>query len=164
MEAQQLFSIGHSNVPVARLIVLLQQHHIGVVCDVRSAPYSRYNPQFNRENLATSLQDQDIIYRFMGESLGGKPQDPMLFSEDGHTPDYIKIAASPTFARSIERLIGLGTQTRTAFMCGEADYRRCPRHVLVTPALIERGITVWHILPDGDLVRGVAVPLQERMF
>ena len=164
MKAPQLFSIGHSNVPVARLLTLLQQHHINIVCDVRSAPYSRHNPQFNRETLATSLQDQDILYHFMGESLGGKPKDPMLFSEDGHTPDYAKIAVSTTFARGIERLIGLGTQAPTAFMCSEADYRRCHRHFLVTPALIERGVTVWHILPDGDLARGVAVPLQERMF
>ncbi|MEM8535603.1 MAG: DUF488 domain-containing protein [Chloroflexota bacterium] len=164
MEAQQLFSIGHSNVPVAHLIALLQQHHISIVCDVRSAPYSRYNPQFNRETLATSFQEQGIVYHFMGESLGGKPKYPMLFSEDDHTPDYAKIAVSTTFARGIERLIGLGTQAPTAFMCSEADYRRCHRHFLVTPALIERGVTVWHILPDGDLVRGVAVPLQERMF
>lgn len=164
MEAQQLFSIGHSNVPVERLIMLLQQHDISVVCDVRSAPYSRHNPQFNRETLASSLQGQGMIYRFVGESLGGKPKDPALFNEDGHTPDYVKIAASTTFARGIECLIDLGTQARTAFMCSEANYRHCHRHFLVTPALIERGVTVWHILPDGDLARGVAVPLQERMF
>src|SRR3954447_21486449 len=134
-----LYSIGHSNVAAERLIALLEQHNIRTLCDVRSAPYSRYNPQFNRENLAETLRMTSIAYRFMGDTLGGKPADGALRTEDGALADYAKIAASPDFQRAISQLIDLGQRAPTAFMCGEADYHGCHRHRLIAPALIERG-------------------------
>src|SRR6476620_1706721 len=112
--APTLFSIGHSNVAATRLIVLLEQHSIRTLCDVRSAPYSRYNPQFNRESLAESLRAEAIAYRFMGDSLGGKPADGALRTEDGALPDYDKIAASPVFLRGLDQLIALGASGSTA--------------------------------------------------
>jgi hypothetical protein len=39
-----IFTIGHSNIPAGRLVELLQQHEIATVLDVRSMPYSRYQP------------------------------------------------------------------------------------------------------------------------
>jgi uncharacterized protein (DUF488 family) len=160
----QLYSIGHSNVPVERLIALLGQHAITTLCDVRSAPYSRYNPQFNRESLADTLRTAVIAYRFMGDTLGGKPADGALRTEDGAQPDYDKIAASPTFLRGLDQLIALGANGPTAFMCSEADYRVCHRHRLIAPALIGRGVVVWHIMPDGGLERGEIEAQQMRMF
>jgi uncharacterized protein (DUF488 family) len=159
-----LFSIGHSNVAAERLIALLEQHSIRTLCDVRSAPYSRYNPQFNRETLAETLGAADIAYRFMGDTLGGKPADGALRTEDGALPDYAKIAASPNFQRGLNQLIDLGRRAPTAFMCSEADYHTCHRHRLIAPALIERGVLVWHILPDGGRERGEIEPQQMRMF
>lgn len=152
-----LYSIGHSNVAAERLIALLEQHSIRTLCDVRSAPYSRYNPQFNREALAATLHSANIAYRFMGDALGGKPAD-------GSRPDYAKIALSPGFQRALDQLIDLGQRTPTTFMCGEADYHGCHRHRLITPALIEGGVQVWHIMADGRCERGEIEPQQMQMF
>ena len=160
----QLYSIGHSNVPTERLIALLCQHSIATLCDVRSAPYSRYNPQFNRESLAESLRAAGIVYRFMGDTLGGKPDDDALRTADGALPDYDKIAASAAFQRGLDQLIALGARGPTAFMCSEADYHVCHRHRLIAPALIGRSLTIWHILHDGGLERGEVEPQQTRMF
>ena len=160
----QLYSIGHSNVQTERLIALLRQHSIATLCDVRSAPYSRYNPQFNRENLAEALRVAKIAYRFMGDTLGGKPEDSALRTEDGALPDYAKIAASPKFQRGLDQLIALGAHGPTAFMCSEADYHPCHRHRLITPALIDRAVEVWHIMHDGGLEHGEIEPQQTRMF
>jgi uncharacterized protein (DUF488 family) len=160
----RLYSIGHSNVPVERLIELLAQHRIVTLCDVRSAPYSRYNPQFNREDLAAHVRAAGLAYNFMGDTLGGKPADAGLRTEDGALPDYDKIAASPAFLRGLEQLIALGDRGPTAFMCSEADYHPCHRHRLIAPALIRRGVTVWHIMHDGSLERGEIEPQQLRMF
>jgi len=159
-----LYSIGHSNVAAERLIALLEQHSIRTLCDVRSAPYSRYNPQFNREALAETLRAAGIAYRFMGDTLGGKPTDSALRTEDGALPDYARIAASPDFQRGLNQLIDLGRRAPTAFMCSEADYHGCHRHRLIAPALIERGVLVWHIMPDGSRERGAIEPQQMRMF
>jgi uncharacterized protein (DUF488 family) len=160
----QLYSIGHSNVEVERLLGLLRRHDIAALCDVRSAPYSRYNPQFNREALAASLREAGIAYRFMGDTLGGKPADSALRTEDGALPDYDKIASSPAFRGGLDQLIALGAAAPTAFMCSEADYHSCHRHRLIAPALIARGVVVWHILSDGRLDRGEIEARQMRMF
>jgi uncharacterized protein (DUF488 family) len=162
--APTLFSIGHSNVAAERLIALLEQHNIQALCDVRSAPYSRYNPQFNRETLAATLQAASIAYRYMGDALGGMPTDSALRTEDGAHADYARIAAAPSFQHALSQLIELGQRTPTAFMCGEADYHGCHRHRLITPALIERGVVVWHIMANGSRERGEIEPQQMRMF
>jgi uncharacterized protein (DUF488 family) len=52
---QLLFTIGHSNHSIGRFVELLRLHGIEIVCDVRSTPYSRFNPQFNRESLTAAL-------------------------------------------------------------------------------------------------------------
>ena len=163
-QAVQLFSIGHSNVETQALVDLLHRHTIATVCDVRSAPYSRYNPQFNREALAASLQEARIAYRFMGEALGGKPAASALRTDDGALPDDDKIWVEPTFLRGLDQLIALGSTAPTAFMCAEADYHSCHRHRLITPALIRRGVTVWHIMHDGSLEQGMLEARQMRMF
>ncbi|HEX5690648.1 MAG TPA: DUF488 domain-containing protein [Roseiflexaceae bacterium] len=163
-QAVQLFSIGHSNVEAQALIDLLRRHAIATVCDVRSAPYSRYNPQFNREALAASLQDAGIVYRFLGDALGGKSTGNAVRTADGAPPDYDTIRAEPRFVRGLDQLIALGSAGPTAFMCAEADYHSCHRHRLISPALIGRGVTVWHIMHDGRLEQGTIEARQMRMF
>jgi uncharacterized protein (DUF488 family) len=163
-ETIRLYSIGHSNVKTERLIELLEQHGITAVCDVRSAPYSRYNPQFNRENLAESLRQAGLSYHYLGKQLGGMPDDPALRTEDGALPDDTKIMASARFQQGLDRLIALGRQQRTAFMCSEADYRGCHRHRLITPALLNRDIEVVHVMHDGSLQQAQVEPIQIRMF
>jgi uncharacterized protein (DUF488 family) len=159
-----LYSVGHSNVATEQFVALLQHYSIANVCDVRSAPYSRYNPQFSRETLQANLRAHGIGYRYMGDELGGIPDDPQLRTDDGTRADYAKIAASPAFQHGIDTLIALGTRAPTVFMCGEADYHGCHRHKLITPALIERGVVVLHILRDGGVARGEIAPHQLSMF
>ena len=71
-----VFTIGHSTHPQERFIALLRQHGITALCDVRSKPYSRMNPQFNREELEEALLAHGIAYRFLGEELGARSDDP----------------------------------------------------------------------------------------
>ena len=68
----EIFTIGHSNHSLERFLELLKQHRIEAVCDVRSSPYSRMNPQFNRENLKQSLREVNITYVFLGRELGAR--------------------------------------------------------------------------------------------
>jgi uncharacterized protein (DUF488 family) len=43
----KLFTIGHSNHSLDKFIRLLEDNGIMTLVDVRTAPHSRYNPQFN---------------------------------------------------------------------------------------------------------------------
>jgi len=46
-----IYTVGHSNHPIERFIDLLKPYGITALADVRSTPYSRFNPQFRREKL-----------------------------------------------------------------------------------------------------------------
>ncbi len=149
-EAGTLWSIGHSNLPVERFIPLLAAHQIALVADVRTAPYSRHWPQFNREELARSLKAAGIGYVFLGRELGGKPDNLALRGSRG-LPDYDAIAATPLYQDGLARLMALGREQRVAFMCSEGDPAHCHRERLVARSLRAAGWRVEHILSDGSL-------------
>lgn len=145
-----VYSIGHSNQSADQLIALLQQHGIALLADVRSNPASRFVPQFNRENLRKSLDAAGIGYRWLGQALGGKPRAP-----------------EPVFNAGIGNLLDLAGEQRVAMMCAERDPLHCHRTHLVTPALLQRGASVAHILGDGTLLPHDALqqaPKQQSLF
>lgn len=145
-----IYTIGHSNHPIERLVALLQQHHIEALADVRSNPYSRFNPQFNREKLQVSLGAAGIRYVFLGEELGARSKDPTCYDENGRV-SYTRLAATSLFRRGIQRLQTGMQQHRIAIMCAERDPLECHRTILVTRELERTGIPVTHILHDGSL-------------
>ncbi len=48
-EMTEIFTIGHSNHDMLHFLGILRRHRIEMLVDVRSEPYSRYAPQFNKE-------------------------------------------------------------------------------------------------------------------
>ncbi len=51
-----VFTVGHSTRTLEEFIELLQANKVTLVVDVRTAPHSRHNPQFNKENLPNHLK------------------------------------------------------------------------------------------------------------
>jgi uncharacterized protein (DUF488 family) len=113
---------------------------------VRRTPYSRRNPQFNRETLAASLKADGIAYVHLGDALGGRPRG------GSGAPDYAAMAAAPEFAAGLDRLVAGARTHRVAMMCAERDPKDCHRCLLVSRALARHGVSVGHILGDGTLV------------
>src|SRR5439155_24000994 len=72
-ESHRLFTVGHSNLEAEGLLGLLRAAGVTAVADVRSSPYSRRLPQFNRAALEASLRAAGIAYVFLGAELGGRP-------------------------------------------------------------------------------------------
>ena len=72
MTQTEIFTVGHSNHSGGYFLSLLKKHNIAFVVDVRSAPYSRFNPQFNKDDLKASLKSNGITYAFFGKDLGGE--------------------------------------------------------------------------------------------
>jgi uncharacterized protein (DUF488 family) len=145
----RLFTIGHSNGGVEQLLDLLAGYGIETLVDVRTAPYSRFCPQFNGPDLQRAVEAAGLRYRFAGTALGGKPTDDALRAIDG-TPDYDKIAASEEYQDGLRELEALAAECAVAIMCSEADPARCHREKLIARSLRARGIEVIHILPDGS--------------
>lgn len=159
----QIFSIGHGGRTLAGLVDDLRRHAIGYLIDVRSAPYSRYQPAFCRDPLRATLERQGLTYVYLGDALGGRPDDPACYDEAGAV-DYARCRERPAFQRGLERLlIAHGKALRICLMCAEAKPAQCHRTRLISAALAERGIDVAHILGDGTLVAqsALAVPQGE---
>jgi len=142
-----LYTIGHSNHTIERFIELLQSHSISAVGDVRSAPYSRFSPQFNKEALATSLRPTGIAYVFLGRHLGARPDDPACYRDNRVHFDLL--SRTSLFQEGLERLrTGLRT-LRIALMCAEKDPIDCHRFVLVCRHLRNEEFNIRHIREDG---------------
>ena len=159
----EIYTIGHSNHTVESFITLLREHAIEVLVDVRSQPYSRYVPHFNREPLAHVLREQGFAYEYRGDRLGGRPVDEGFLLADGSV-DYDRLRASQDFQQALDELLALAQERRVALMCAEGDHNRCHRGLLITPALLARDVTVLHIQPDGSLVDAASEPHQLSLF
>jgi uncharacterized protein (DUF488 family) len=150
VDGLEVLTIGHSAHPYDRLVELLRAAGVTAVADVRTSPYSRRFPQFNRDALEARLRADGLAYSFLGEELGGRPKDRDCY-RDG-VADYERMAAATEFARGLARVIEGARRYRIALMCAEQDPLDCHRCLLVARALEARGVTTGHILPDGRIV------------
>ena len=160
-----LLSVGHSNHALERFLDLLRLHRLEVVVDVRSHPYSRFAPQYNRETLSEALQRVGIKYVFLGRELGGRPEGEEYYDAEGHVL-YGRVAQSPVFGEGIARLENGLSRYRVAIMCSEEDPTDCHRRLLVTRVLGDRGVEVRHVRGDGrvQLERELAGAAQGDIF
>ena len=145
-----LYSIGHSNHQINEFIALLKRHDIEAIADVRSAPYSRYNPQYNKEELLKSLKEESIAYVYLGRELGAR-RDEAECLRNGKV-DFSLVRQLPVFLSGIERLLDGVNKMRVAMMCAEKDPMNCHRNVLISEHLKTASIEIVHILADGALI------------
>ena len=165
--ALELYTIGHSTLEIDDLLGLLKENYIQVLVDVRSQPYSRFNPQHNRETFQHAMAYANIEYIFAGEYLGGRPTDPTCY-KNGVVPDskanylklvdYAEVMKRDWYQRGIQRLLEIAGERPTAIMCSEEDPMGCHRHHLITQTLLKQGITVWHIRSDGRVEEAKLLP------
>jgi len=144
----EVLTIGHSNHDTEQFLALLRRHGVRMLVDVRSDPYSRYAPQFNRSEIERLVRAAGIDYRYSGDSIGGKPKDSSLYTPSGK-PDYDALAATPKFQEELKAVADLAGRVRAAIMCSEADPMCCHRERILAPILRSWGLRVVHIMPDG---------------
>jgi uncharacterized protein (DUF488 family) len=136
-----VYTIGHGRHPFDYFLELLRQHEVSLVCDVRSIARSRW-PQYNGRVLEELLRDAGIGYEHLPE-CGGKV-----------------VAPTPDLERGLDRIMELASDTRVAIMCSESQpltnharpRANCHRVGLLSTPLRERGATVKHVLPNGELL------------
>ena len=144
-----LFTVGHSTHSVEYFIGLLKKHGITAVSDVRSQPYSQFNPQFNRESLKEELKKNDIEYVFLGKELGARSENPRCYI-DGKV-QYNYLVDEPLFKQGINRLVRGMKQYSIALMCAEKDPITCHRMILVCREMRSIAGQINHILANGEI-------------
>lgn len=142
-----VMTIGHSTRPIDEFIHLLRSHGVQRLVDVRTVPRSRHNPQFNREQLSSSLHSARLHYSYM-PGLGGfrhaRPDSVNSAWRNASFRGYADYMQTPEFHHHLGGLIALARREQVAVMCAEAVPWRCHRS-LIADALLMRGIEVREI-------------------
>ena len=140
-----IYTIGYGSRSIEQFVEVLQRYKIAYLVDVRSAPYSRYKPEFSKVELANKLQRHGIRYLFMGDTLGGRPNDENCYDEDGSV-DYEKVKTMQFYADGIDRIrTAFFQKEHVALMCSEGKPEECHRSKLIGVTLTNKKILVTHI-------------------
>ena len=145
--SEPIYTIGHSTHPIETFLELLGMHGVTAVCDVRSTPYSRMNPQFNRETLLQVLRERNIEYVFLGRELGARRDEPGCYI-DGQAA-YERIAELPAFIEGLARLRRGMDRHVVAIMCAEKEPLDCHRTILICRHLHRCGVRIHPMLAAG---------------
>jgi uncharacterized protein (DUF488 family) len=157
-----VFTIGHSTHEAEAFIGLLNRYGINCLIDVRSAPYSRIAPQFNKETLSASLKEVGILYAHFEKEFGARPTRPSLLDEEGKV-DFDKVRASAEFQQGVQRLKkALELGYNVALMCSEANPFDCHRFSMISYQLVKEGLRVQHLLADGEVIENSV--LEEQLL
>lgn len=145
---KEIWTIGHSNRPLAEFIDILQTFEIKILVDVRRFPGSRKFPHFNRDELRTSLAENSIRYLHL-ESLGGRrkvqPQSNNIAWRLASFQGYADYMETLEFKEAMEILKSHAENLKCAYMCSEAVWWSCHRS-LISDYLKVRGWKVNHIM------------------
>ena len=139
-----IYTIGYGSRSIEDLIEVLHAHEIAYLIDVRSAPYSRYKPEFSKAPLANEMEQHGIRYVFMGDMLGGRPDDETCYVNG--KVDYERVKATESYQHGIQRLhTAFSQQQSVALMCSEGKPEECHRCKLIGTTLTKENIPVIHI-------------------
>lgn len=163
MKRETVFTIGHSNRPLAAFLDLLAESDIACVVDVRRLPGSRAFPQYDADALRDSLAAAGIDYVHM-TGLGGRrgrtlPADDTRNAmwRNASFRRYADYALTAPFAEALAEMESRAARERCTLMCAEAVWWRCHRRI-ITDHLLARGHEVFHIMGPGKVVPATLMP------
>jgi uncharacterized protein (DUF488 family) len=159
MPETPVYTIGYGARPLPEFIALLQTYQIAYLIDVRSKPYSRYRPEFGKSELEATLKEAGIRYVFMGDTLGGQPEDLRCYT--GGKVDYEKVRQMDFYREGIGRVQrAAAQQLPVVLLCAEGKPEQCHRSKLIGQTLTEIGILIKHIDENDTVVSQTEVLLR----
>ena len=147
--ANELYTIGYASLSIEDFIDTLKKYDITALVDVRSAPYSKYKPEFKKDNLNKTLADNNIAYIFLGKFIGARVEDPACYI--GGKLNYDLLKETENFQTGISRILNGMKNYRIALMCAEKDPTNCHRTFLICRTLRTYPVDIQHILGEGSL-------------
>lgn len=143
-----IYTIGYGNRKIDTFIDLLLKYQVDTLADVRSRPFSRFQPDFKKEKLKAHLAGKGIDYVFLGNELGGRPENEACYTRG--KVDYQKVKEQPFYKAGIGQLVKLYDSGKVmALMCAELDPNRCHRKLLLGDSLRNMGFRLSHIDKNG---------------
>ncbi len=155
-----IYSIGHGRRSKEQFLEVLKKNEIKYLIDVRSVPFSKWSPDYNKESLKKFLELNEIAYIFMGDSIGGRPEDESCYDIDGRV-DYEKLREKDFFLQGIDRVKTANDKgLNVALMCSESKPTECHRSKLIGRVLVEREIIMQHI-DENDKIKDQGIVIGE---
>lgn len=157
-----IYTVGHSTLRIEFFINLLKQYDVNCLIDIRTIPYSRIAPQFNKEQMNNSLKAQNILYAHFDKEFGARHTKLSLLDENKKV-DFDKVRATSEFKSGIERIRdALELNYTIAIMCSESNPFDCHRFSMVSYQLVKENFAVMHILRDGTVLSNAS--LEEQLL
>lgn len=153
----EVFTIGYGGRETDEFIALLNEYEIDTLVDVRSQPYSRFAPDFCKERLSAILSRNRINYQYMGDTLGGRPDDSQCYTYSPQRKkkllDAKKCETRAFYRQGIARLKqAMYSGRRVVIMCSELEPHECHRSYVLGKTLDGDEIAVTHIGRYGELL------------
>ena len=143
-----IYSIGHGNKKIKDFIDELKSFRIDFLLDIRSKPYSKWNPEFNQAQLKIEIEKHGITYVFVGDILGGLPEDRSCYNYEGKVV-YDLIKEKDFFKEGLKRLTTANSKRiNLAIMCSESKPEECHRSKLIGQELLKKKISLKHIVSN----------------
>ncbi len=146
-----IYTIGHSNHLPDVFVRLLKDSEIEVVMDVRSNPTSTWVTHTTPKDMKQILKAEGIQYLYMGDLLGGRPDDAACYNSETGKADYQAMRQRGSFREGLKRLVEELGKYRVCIMCAEEDPSSCHRHLLVGEGLRREGVKILHIRGNGQI-------------
>ena len=128
----ELYSIGHWNYSLERLLGLLAQHLIESLVDIRRFPGSRKFPHLNQQSLAAALPEAGMEYQWLEALCGrrrsekGGPASLNVGLRNESFRNYADYMLTEEFRQGVTKLLEIAAHKRTAIMCAEAVFLALP--------------------------------------
>lgn len=163
-----ILTAGYGNRGFDGFVALMKRHGVTHVVDVRSVPQSSYWEDFRRPRLERILPEAGLRYVYMGDTLGGVPDSPVLCKDPEAVP-LEPLFDDPKLHLGLDKLVQASESKTVCLMCGCLRPHRCHRSRLIGEALARRGIDVLHLDDKGEPLSHAQVveeskPLQKSLF
>jgi len=152
-----IYTIGTSIHTIDYFLLILEKYNINAVADVRSIPYSKHTPQYNRETMIKYFEEKEVCYFDFTKEFGAKRNELKAYTNN--IIDYRKVVNLPNFLHGIERIKEcVNKGYNIAILCTEKNPVNCHRFYMVSKSLNEvLKINIEHILFDGSLINHKAL-------
>jgi uncharacterized protein (DUF488 family) len=149
-ESHHIYTIGYGNRKIDEFLKLLKKYNINYLIDVRSSPFSKYNPDFSQRRLEYHLIESNVRYVYMGDTLGGRPSVSSCYTNG--KVDYQKLSQEEFYLRGIARLRkAFENKINVIILCSEAKPQQCHRSKLIGETLVKCGVDIAHIDENGEI-------------
>ena len=134
-----LFTIGYAGKGINDFIACLKKHEINCVIDVRTSPFSKTFPAFDKPKLKEALKKENISYGHFGNEFGARRVENeayeivhTLYGEAKEQVSFRKVYELPEFRKGVERIINAARMNyNVCFLCSEKHPIDCHRFWMV---------------------------------